>query len=288
MLQNIRKETMGGSARLLAKNVNASHEKIRNLIPFSQVISNIREDANMVTENDPALKYTYELVLYLGLWAVITYRFANYIYMHYDLHFAAKLMLLIARILTGVEIHPAANIGPGLFIDHGCGVVIGETAIIGSNCILFHGCTLGGTGKELGKRHPTIGDRVVVGAGAKVLGNITLGNDVKIGAGSVVVKSATDNCTIVGIPGRAIPRDTADEREMIRKEQIPDVDAQAIRALYRRNLQLENDLADLREQFPEIASSPLKPKKTEMEISDELYLSLLTHRDNMMLFADGI
>jgi serine O-acetyltransferase len=169
------------------------------------VFQNIKEDVNMIVENDSALKSRFEVVLYLGLWATCTYRIANYLYLRYHLKILPKLLTVAAQIITGVEIHHAAKIGPGLFIDHATGVVVGETSEIGSNCILFHGSTLGATGLEHGKRHPTLGNRVFVGAGAKILGNITIGDNCRVGAGSVVLKDVPPNCTVVGVPGKIKP-----------------------------------------------------------------------------------
>ncbi|KAL9657286.1 hypothetical protein ABK040_011506 [Willaertia magna] len=183
------------------------------------IISQIKEDIKVIIENDPAFDNYLELILYPGLWAVITYRISHCLYYllyqkgHEDdwifffckvLQFIAKLISIIVRSFTGVEIHPGAQIGKGFFIDHGSGVVVGETTIVGNYCTLYQGSTLGGTGKEIGKRHPTLGDNVVVGAGAKVLGNIVIGSNVKIGAGSVVVKDSPSDCTLVGVPARCI------------------------------------------------------------------------------------
>ena len=153
-------------------------------------------------ERDPAARNTIEVLLtYDGLHAIIGYRIAHAL-SYIGLPVLPRLIMAVARWLTGVEIHPAATIGRGLFIDHGSGVVIGETAIIGKNVTLFQGVTLGGTGKEKGKRHPTIGDNVVVGAGAKVLGNITVGAHSMIGANAVVVRDVPPDSTVVGVPGR--------------------------------------------------------------------------------------
>lgn len=143
------------------------------------------------------------LLFYPGVHAVINYRIAHFFYkIHFK--FIAKLISNISRFFTGIEIHPACKIGKRLFIDHGSGVVIGETAVVGNDCIIYQGVTLGGTGKQSGKRHPTIGNNVVVGAGAKVLGNIKIGNNCKIGANSVVLKSCLPNCTLVGVPAKCI------------------------------------------------------------------------------------
>lgn len=152
-----------------------------------------------IKQRDPAARNNLQiLLLYPGVHALIRYRIAHFFYkIHF--RFTAHCISSVARFWTGIEIHPAAKIGKNLFIDHGHGVVIGETAVIGDNCTIYQGVTLGGTGKERNKRHPTLGDNVVVGAGAKVLGNITVGNNVKIGANSVVLTDVPDDCTVVGV-----------------------------------------------------------------------------------------
>ena len=168
----------------------------------------MKEDVQVVFERDPAAKTKIEVMLnYPGLHAIWIQRGITH-KLYQKKHFAlARFISQIARFFTQVEIHPGAKLGRRLFIDHGAGVVIGETAIIGDNVTLYQGVTLGGTGKENGKRHPTIGNDVVVGAGAKVLGSFTVGNNVKIGAGSVVLKPVPDNCTVVGIPGKVVAKD---------------------------------------------------------------------------------
>ena len=170
----------------------------------------IIKDYLSVFERDPAARgffgYIEVLLTYSGFHAILLHRFNHFLY-KLDIPFIPRLLSQLGRLLTGIEIHPAARIGEGFFIDHGMGVVIGETTIIGNNCTLFQGVTLGGTGKESGKRHPTLRNNVVVGAGAKVLGNIIIGNDVYIGANAVVLKNVPDNCTVVGIPGRVIRRE---------------------------------------------------------------------------------
>ena len=164
----------------------------------------LKEDIRVVFERDPAAKSVLEVVLtYPGFHAVLLHRLAHRLFRR-NWFFLARLISQINRFLTGVEIHPGAKIGRGLFIDHGMGVVIGETAEIGDNVTLYQGVTLGGTGKEKGKRHPTIGNNVVVSTGAKVLGAITIGNNVKVGAGSVVLRNVPDNCTVVGVPGKVV------------------------------------------------------------------------------------
>lgn len=158
-----------------------------------------------IRQRDPAARNALEiLLLYPGVKALVYHRIAHFFY-KIHLKFLGKAISYWARFLTGIEIHPAAKIGKNLFIDHGHGVVIGETSVVGDNCTIYQNATLGGTGKEHNKRHPTLGDNVVVGAGAKVLGNITIGNNVKIGANTVVLKSVPDNCTVVGV-GRVISR----------------------------------------------------------------------------------
>lgn len=152
-----------------------------------------------IKQRDPAARNNLQILLfYSGVHALIRYRIARFFYkIHFK--FIAHCISFVARFWTGIEIHPAATIGKNLFIDHGHGVVIGETAVIGDNCTIYQGATLGGTGKERNKRHPTLGSNVVVGAGAKVLGNIKVGNNVRIGANSVVLTDVPDNCTVVGV-----------------------------------------------------------------------------------------
>jgi len=166
----------------------------------------INEEIQIIKERDPALRSTMEVFLYPSFKAMLRYRLAHKLYLkkHY---FLARWISQRTAHKTGIEIHPGATIGKGLFIDHGHGVIIGETAIIGDNVTLYQGVTLGGTGKEKGKRHPTIEDNVMISAGAKVLGSFTVGENSKIGAGSVVVNEVPPNCTVVGIPGRVVKRD---------------------------------------------------------------------------------
>lgn len=167
-------------------------------------VMSLGDHIRAIQREDPAAKSTLEILLcYQGLHAVMFHRVAHWFYRR-RLFVVARLISTVARILTAIEIHPGATIGKRLFIDHGLGVVIGETAEIGDDVLLYQGVTLGGTGKERGKRHPTLGNRVVVGTGASVLGNIRLGDDVRVGAGSVVVHSVLDGATVVGIPGRVV------------------------------------------------------------------------------------
>jgi serine O-acetyltransferase len=164
----------------------------------------LKEDIEAIFERDPAATNLLEVLLnYSGLHAMIFHRLAHPLY-KLGLRTLPRLISQVSRFLTGIEIHPGAEIEPGFFIDHGMGVVIGETSEIGRNVTLYQGVTLGGTGKETGKRHPTIGDNVMISAGAKVLGSIEIGDHVKVGAGAVVLDSVPDNCTVVGIPGRVV------------------------------------------------------------------------------------
>jgi serine O-acetyltransferase len=173
---------------------------------MSHFVGSIREDVATVQERDPAARSRLEVFLcYSGLHAVWFYRINHWLWNH-GFWLLARWLSQVACFLTGIEIHPGAKIGRRLFIDHGLGVVIGETAIIGDDVTLYQGVTLGGTGKEHGKRHPTIEDEVVIGSGAKVLGNITVGRNCRIGAGSVVLRSVPENSTVVGVPGHIIFR----------------------------------------------------------------------------------
>lgn len=168
------------------------------------MFSSIRQDLRAVFDRDPAATSTLEVILtYAGFHALLAYRLGHWLFIHH-IQFLPRAISQVDRILTGIEIHPAATIGQGFFIDHGMGVVIGETAEIGDYVTLFQGVTLGGTGKERGKRHPTLGNHVVVGAGAKILGGIRIGDNVKVGANSVVLKSVPPNSTVIGVPARVI------------------------------------------------------------------------------------
>ncbi|HVN17986.1 MAG TPA: serine O-acetyltransferase [Dongiaceae bacterium] len=171
------------------------------------LLSLIREDVTNVLDHDPAAKSRLEVLLcYSGLHAVWLYRINHWCWNH-GLFLVARWLSQVARLLTGIEIHPGAKIGRRLFIDHGMGVVIGETSIVGDDVTLYQGVTLGGTGKEHGKRHPTLEENVVVGGGAKILGNIVIGKNCRIGAGSVVLRNVPDNSTVVGVPGHIVFRE---------------------------------------------------------------------------------
>lgn len=170
------------------------------------MFENLKHDLNRVLENDPAARTKLEVfLLYPSIHALIAYRISHFFYKK-KFFFIARLISQVSRFFTGIEIHPGATIGKGLFIDHGMGVVIGETAEVGDDVTLYHGVTLGGTGKDKGKRHPTLGNNVIVGAGAKILGPILIGNDAKVGANAVVVKNVPDGATAIGIPAKNIVR----------------------------------------------------------------------------------
>jgi serine O-acetyltransferase len=203
----------------------------------------IRQDLKAVFDRDPAATSTLEVILtYAGFHALIAYRLAHWL-KSYGIPIVPRAISQLARWLTGIEIHPSALIGTGFFIDHGMGVVIGETAEIGDYVTLFQGVTLGGTGKERGKRHPTLGNHVVVGAGAKILGGITIGDNVKIGANSVVLKSVSANSTVIGVPARIIKT---------QGERLPDATMDHINLpdpISDRLLALEQELIELRKKL---------------------------------------
>ena len=213
----------------------------------SGVVSQFREDVNAVCERDPAVHSKAEAaLLYSGVHAVSAYRVAHKLYKN-EHYFAARLISQSARFLTGIEIHPGAEIGHGLFIDHGSGVVIGETTIIGDNCTLYQGVTLGGTGKDTGKRHPTLGNNVMVGAGAKLLGAFTVGDNTKIAAGAVVLSDVPENSTAVGIPARVVRRAGEKVKNEIDLDQthIPDPVSQELCRVEHTISLLERRIAEL-------------------------------------------
>ena len=185
-------------------------------------ITKVKEDIQVIYDKDPAADNLLEVILcYPGLHALIAYRFAHRLY-KWHIPLIPRVVSYITRIITGIEIHPAARIGRRFFIDHGEGVVIGETTIVGDDVLIYQQVTLGGTGKESGKRHPTLGNNVIVGAGAKVLGNITIGNNVRIGAGSVVIEDVPPHSTVVGVPGRVVHRAIIDDQGNLMHNRIPD------------------------------------------------------------------
>lgn len=210
----------------------------------------IKNDIRAVLDRDPAARSIWEVIIcYPGFHAILLHRLAHYLWKK-GLVLLPRMISQFNRFLTGIEIHPGAKIGEGLFIDHGTGVVIGETTEIGDNVTLYQGVTLGGTGKEKGKRHPTIGNNVVISAGAKVLGSFSVGDNVKIGAGSVVLRSVPNNCTVVGVPGRVVVRDGVRVVESVgsidlNHHQLPDPVAEMLQNLQRRIEWLEQRIVEL-------------------------------------------
>lgn len=207
----------------------------------------IRRDIGAVLDRDPAARNGWEVVLcYPGFHAVIFHRLAHWLHSR-RLRFLARLISQINRFFTGIEIHPGVVIGEGLFIDHGMGVVIGETTVIGDNVTIYQGATLGGTGKDVGKRHPTIGDNVVISTGAKVLGPFKVGDNSKIGANAVVLKEVPANSTAVGVPAKIVRKKTQDCRDEIDLDQIrmPDPVEEQIELLYDRIVCLEKRIKEL-------------------------------------------
>ena len=213
----------------------------------SETVSAVRDDIKATRERDPAARSDAEVaLLYSGVHALAAYRVAHRL--HKNGHFfAARAISQAARFVTGIEIHPGAKIGKGLVIDHGMGVVIGETAEIGDNCTLYQGVTLGGTGKDVGKRHPTLGNNVLVGAGAKVLGPFTIGDNTKIAANAVVLTEIPESCTAVGIPAKVVKKQGVRVENDLDQIHIPDPVAQEIRRLEEKLSALEEELRTLKE-----------------------------------------
>lgn len=212
-------------------------------------IRHVKEEFQVIQERDPSIKSPFEVLLYPSFKVMLTYRRAHRLYERGHYFWARKLSQRAAH-RTGIEIHPGAVIGKGFFIDHGSGVIIGETAVIGDNVTLYQGVTLGGTGKETGKRHPTLGDNVMVSAGAKVIGSFTVGENSKIGAGSVVIEEVPPNCTVVGVPGRIVrhgnekvPRSDMDQVH------LPNPMMEDIIGLQQSNTALCNKIIDLENEI---------------------------------------
>lgn len=212
-----------------------------------ETLQAVRDDIKATRERDPAARSDAEVaLLYSGVHALAAYRVAHRL--HQNGHFfAARAISQAARFMTGIEIHPGATIGTGLVIDHGMGVVIGETAEIGDNCTIYQGVTLGGTGKDVGKRHPTLGNNVLVGAGAKVLGPFTIGDNTKIAANAVVLTEIPESCTAVGIPAKVVKKQGVRVENDLDQIHIPDPVAQEIRRLEEKLLALESELRTLKE-----------------------------------------
>lgn len=223
------------------------------------LIRYIKEEIEVIRERDPAIHSSAEVFLYPSFKAIIRYRLAHKLYLkkHY---FLARWISQRTVRKTGIEIHPGATIGKGLFIDHGNGVIIGETAIVGDNVTLYQGVTLGGTGKEKGKRHPTVKDNVMISAGAKVLGSFTVGENSKIGAGSVVVEEVPPNSTVVGIPGRVVKRDNV---------RVPRIDLDQVHLpdpVMNELKQLKEDNMTLRKRVEELEARLVKGEETNEDL----------------------
>jgi serine O-acetyltransferase len=227
-------------------------------------IKNVKEEIKLIKERDPAIHSSMEVFLYPSFKVMIHYRFAHKMYLkkHY---FLARWISQRAVRKTGIEIHPGAEIGKGFFIDHGNGVIIGETTIIGDNVTLYQGVTLGGTGKEHGKRHPTIGNNVMISAGAKVLGSFTIGDNSKIGAGSVVLEEVPPNSTVVGVPGRVVKRNNQLlPQETMDQCNLPDPVKEDICLLQHSNTELTNRLLEMEQEIKQLQKEAGKEKNENL------------------------
>ncbi len=219
------------------------------------------EDIRSVFKRDPAARNVFEiLTCYSGVQAVIIYRFTHLLW-RYKLYWIARFISTLARWITGIEIHPGAVIGRRFFIDHGMGVVIGETAKIGDDCMMYHGVTLGGTSWDKVKRHPTLKDGVIIGAGAKILGPVTLGKNVRVGSNSVVVKSIDDNCTVVGIPGRVLKKKVTDDDQFdsyaaSTSSSANDPTVQAVNSIIERLAEIDEQISNLSSTSEEVGLDP--------------------------------
>ena len=215
-------------------------------------IKNVRNEIRVIRERDPAIHSNMEVFLYPSFKVMLHYRVAHKLYKngHY---FLARWISQRAVRKTGIEIHPGAQIGENFFIDHGNGVIIGETAVVGNNVTLYQGVTLGGTGKEHWKRHPTVGDNVMISAGAKIIGSFRIGENSKIGAGSVVIEEVPPNCTVVGVPGRIVRRNNQRLcREEMSQVDLPDPVNEDIRGLQRANSEMTNRILELERQIKQL------------------------------------
>lgn len=252
------------------------------------MLSSLITDFRIIFERDPAARNWLEVIFcYPGLQVLFFHRFAHWLY-QIGIPFIPRFISHLGRFATGIEIHPGAQIGKGVFIDHGMGVVIGETAIVGDYSLIYQGVTLGGTGKETGKRHPTLGENVVVGGGAKVLGNIHIGNNVRIGAGSVVLRDVPADCTVVGIPGRIVYRSGVKVNPLAHGN-LPDSEANVIRALVDRIELLEKEVQQLRQshsRHDSLVASVLS-ESGEQKFSGDIDNSCLLSDREIREFLEG-
>lgn len=243
------KKKIKKAADSASRAARSAADKVRRGAKAAQKLaSQIKEDVEAVRERDPAARSDAEvLLLYSGVHALIAHRIAHGLYKK-ERYFGARAISQLAKLVTGIEIHPGAKIGKGLVIDHGAGVVIGETAEIGDNCTIYQGATLGGTGKDVGKRHPTLGNNVMIGAGAKVLGPLYIGDNSKVAANAVVLKEIPENSTAVGIPAKVVRREGVKVAEQANREldhiHIPDPVAQELKRLEDRIAELEEKLRE--------------------------------------------
>ena len=209
----------------------------------------IKEDIDAAFQNDPAARSKLEVILcYPGVHALLLHRISHYLWKK-GLFLLARLISHANRFLTGIEIHPAAEIGRGVFIDHGMGVVIGETAVVGDGCLIYKGVVLGGTTTEKTKRHPTLGKKIIVGSNACILGNITIGDYVRIGSGSVVVKDVPPHATVVGVPGRIIEQKKKEHDVMLDHGQLPDPIAESLKVVLKENRKLKQRIKKLEDNL---------------------------------------
>ncbi len=240
----------------------------------------LRDDIRAITRNDPAARAS-EIILYPSLHAIVLHRLAHALWMR-SMPFVPRLISQIARFLTGIEIHPGATIGRGFFIDHGMGVVIGETAEVGDNVMLYHGVTLGGTGKQRGKRHPTIEDDVIIGVGASVLGAITVGKGGRVGGGAVVLKDMAPYSTAVGVPGRIVATRDPKTGETRRVVDLPDPEAEILRELRDRVRELETRLVQVEDQ------TNMHHEAHAVAEATTSWAALDDHTRNQFTLGDGI
>ncbi|MCT7972449.1 serine O-acetyltransferase [Laspinema olomoucense] len=283
------------SSQLEGKQESGPHNRHRDSAPTAtgksplSVFNTLKVEFQNILDRDPAAKNWLEVLLcYPSLHAIMGHRVAHELH-NRGIPVVPRLISQILRFFTGIEIHPGAQIGQCVFIDHGVGVVIGETAIVGNNVLIYQGVTLGGTGKEIGKRHPTLGENVVVGAGAKILGNIQIGDNVRIGAGSVVLRHIPADCTVVGVPGRIIRR-RGDRVISLERESLQDPEAEAIRALFERIKFLEQEVERMKAQRGTfLRRHPLEHYHNQNGYLDFHVLGLNSQVNNQVIedFLDG-
>ena len=232
-------------------------------------MKSIQNEIKVIRERDPAIHSDMEVFLYPSFKVMLHYRIAHKLYLK-EHYFLARWISQRGVRKTGIEIHPGAQIGENFFIDHGNGVIIGETAVVGNNVTLYQGVTLGGTGKEHGKRHPTIGDNVMISAGAKIIGSFTVGENSKIGAGSVVIEEVPPNCTVVGVPGRIVKRNNQKlVREDMNQVDLPDPVNQDIRQLQYANSQMTNRILELEQEIKLLRKDMEQAKSTTLQDTNE-------------------